>query len=806
MLSLPSFFNEGNQKINFMKGSRKFLALFLLMILIIQFTNMNCMSQGHSILRSQYGNMINPHGQYRVLNLFINIIYDETPWADPIQNPNSTWPEAFQQGINTAVPVYLNEFMDTEFYSSGGYGSMTRLYRESSFDRLVLLGDFVVVNVLQSEIPKSNDRYFGNDAGGFSLPSLVRAAIQKINENGGLKTIYGYNDPREYDRFTPAGMGRSKPMEPNGNLDFIQIMLRNTNSVDTTFIRDGKTISHRLQYGQLRSGQGWGNYKPSEKLRAGDETFGYDLGTIQCVGDVNISNNPAGIIQHEFSHNLFGGNNFHASGGNHYTGGGTNTFFGAEGGYGLMGSYHSSLVSCNGYERWRMHWTSTAYNPEGHLIQASGEPSDISREDGPMMFILRDFVTTGDAIRILLPYKDEGASNQYLWLENHQVGRNNKLDYLQYSLDFFGDILNPCRPPGTPGIYAYIQVGKDILEGTSAEVYPWNETDNLRVVSAEGNWDFALMEGEYSCVSYDHNRRTELRLRPNPLAGYQDQTTHFFPPDGQDVILRKDGEGIAIKYFSQNGDDKDVSYSYYGDTLDAFTGKTFLNLGTNPPAANVTTFYVTQRQEGDNNHSVSELNTNTSHIYLSGLRIDLDDLGDDSFRVAICWDDYEVENDVRWTGNIVVKEKVILKEGRLMELDQSLTPNQIMRDPVSGLFSKPSVLRFEEGAAFTLEEGSAVRFSQGASLVMEAGSLLEISDRAQLQLGPGDTLRISSGAMVRIRGSGRIRATRSGVLMVEEGAEIIAGQGRRNFRLHPRAVIPPGFIDPRKFRTLGRTP
>lgn len=773
------------------------LFLFCILIMMIPATSMELSAQEPSPLSSANGNMVNPQGQYRVLNLFINIIYDETPHVDPIQKPNDNWPAAFQEGINTDAPSYLEQFMDTEFYASGGYGAMTRLYRESSFDRLVLLGDFMVVNIRQSQIPKSNDRYFGKELGQFSLQLLVRAAIRLINENGGLKTIYGHNDVSEYDVFTPSGMGKPKPMEPNGKIDFIQIMTRNTNYVDTTFVRDGKTVNHRIQYGQLRYGQGWGNFKPADEIRAGNTFYGYDLGTIQCLGDVNFNDNPTNIIQHEFSHNLFGGNNFHASGGNHYTGGGTNTFFGTEGGYGLMGSYHSGLVSCNGFERWRMHWTSEDYNPQGYLIQAGGAPADISKEDGPQSFLVRDFITTGDAIRILLPYKDEGASNQYLWLENHQVGRNNKLDYLQYSLDFFGDSLNPCRPAGAPGIYAYIQVGKDILEGTSAEVYPMNETDNLRVVSAEGNWDFELMEGEYSCFSYDYNRRTELRHKPNPLAGYQDQTTHFFPPDGQDVIRRADGDGIAIKYFSRREGDKDVSYSYYGDDLDAFSGKTFLNLGSNPPAANVTTFYVNQRHEGNDNHTISKQNINTSHIYLSGLRIDMEDLGEGTFRVEVSWDDYEVANDVRWTGKIVVKEKVIVKENRIIELNQSQTPNQITRDSVSGLFAKPTVLTCQEGSELILKEGSKVRLSQGSSLVLESGSLLEIHDGAELILGQGDTLRISPLARVQVMGNGRISVNRGGVVCVEEGAEFLFEKGLRNFRLHRKSIIPQGFIDPK---------
>jgi hypothetical protein len=772
--------------------------LFLLFAFLFPFAGIIKLSSASPPLKSSYGHMINPHGQYRILTLFINIIYDETPHVDPIKNPNSTWPAPTEKGINIDLPGYLNEFLDTKFFPDGAYGSMTRIYRESSFDRLVLLGDFMVVNVKQSDISKTNDRFLGHNSGSFSLHALVNAAINQINAADGLKAIFGHNAISDYDNFTPEASGVFKPMQPNGKIDFIQILTRNTTYVDTTFVNNRDTISHRLQFGQLRSGQGWGNFKPRIELKMNGAFFGYDLGTIQCVGDVNITDNPTNIVHHEFSHNLFGGNNFHASGGNHYTGGGTNTFFGVEGGYGLMGSYHSGLVSCNGYERWRMHWTSPVYNPEGYPVQANQIPSDISREDGPMSFVLRDFVTTGDAIRIKLPYKDPGASNQYIWLENHQVGLNNKLDYLQYSLDFFGNTLNPCRHNGTPGIYAFLQVGKDVIEGPANVVFPWNETDNLRIISAEGNWDFLLMDGEYSCVAYGYDRRTERRFRPNPLSGYQDQTTHFFPPEGQDVIRRTDGDGIAIKYFSEIGNDKDVSYSYYGDSLDAFTGKTHMNIGTNPSPVNATTFYVNQFHEGQNNHVASNQNTNTSHIYLTGLRIDMEALFNGDFLVKIVWDDYAVANNVSWAGNIVVREKVIVAENQTISLKQSLTPNQITRDPESGLFAKTTVLRFEDQAAFILKNKSKVLLTNRSALILKSGSLLQIGDGAELVVGPGDTLRIEPSASLIVHGNGKLRVSKGGVLCVSEDAVISAHKGRRNFKFQRGHNIPQKFIDPRK--------
>ena len=153
-----------------------------------------------------------------------------------------------------------------------------------------------------------------------------------------------------------------------------------------------------------------------------------------------------------------------------------------------MGAAGSGLVSCNGYDRWRMHWKHPAspyYISARNFINTSFVNSDISKDDGNKSFTLRDFVTYGDAIRIKLPYKDSTITpNQYIWLEFHNVGNNDKLDFLQYSND-----TSSCLYQGTPGIYAYYQVGRDILEGDSLQVWDRINRDNLRIISNEGYWD-----------------------------------------------------------------------------------------------------------------------------------------------------------------------------------------------------------------------------------------------------------------------------------------------------------------------------
>ncbi|MBR5665824.1 MAG: hypothetical protein IKX13_08770, partial [Bacteroidales bacterium] len=180
-------------------------------------------------------------------------------------------------------------------------------------------------------------------------------------------------------------------------------------------------------------------------------------------------------------------------------------FLTLQGGYGLMGCTNTSLVCCNGYERWRMHWKhpdAPDYITARDSTSTSHVVSDISRADGNRTFRLRNFVTWGDAVRIRLPYTDSSAcSNQYIWLENHKVGQNGKLDFLQHSNE------NTCRPKGASGIYAYYQIGRDTLVGSKKTVWYGDERDNLRQIPAEGYHDYTLVTDSahsylLNCINY----------------------------------------------------------------------------------------------------------------------------------------------------------------------------------------------------------------------------------------------------------------------------------------------------------------
>src|SRR5690606_29000594 len=96
---------------------------------------------------------------------------------------------------------------------------------------------------------------------------------------------------------------------------------------------------------------------------------------------------------------------FHTSG-SHSAFGGT-TFIPDQKGWSMMGGSESSFQTCNAWDRDRMDWkgpsktmTISALNTSSTEINGDLN-ADSSAHEG--IYILRDFMTTGDALRIKLP-------------------------------------------------------------------------------------------------------------------------------------------------------------------------------------------------------------------------------------------------------------------------------------------------------------------------------------------------------------------------------------------------------------------
>jgi len=684
----------------------------------------------------------------RMLNIMINIIYDQTPERDPLINKTEhPWQPGKPNSINSNVPAFLDKYMDPDLINRNPQGMITRYYYESSLGNFICLGDFIMVDIAQSRLTPDSP------GSSFSANDLIIAAVILINEKGGVKTIFGHDSLSDFDFMEHGRAGLPKSTKPNGKLDFIQFIFRNSCSVVD---QDGKQLYY---YGQNNPGEGV--FKPSglgksNLVRFNNKYYEDEMLSYQNLGMAELLYLTKTIVIHEFAHSLLGGNDFHTSGGNHYGTYSACPFIGLQGGWGLMGGYAASLVSCNAYERWRLGWTSAEYNPQSFPISVGGLNSDITRDMGDKTFILRDFVSTGDALRIKLPYIDEGASNQYIWLENHQIGKNGKFDFLSFSN------IAECRDAGLPGIYAYLQIGRDKLQGKKYDdVFPSDETDNLKVLSAKGNWDRELvsMSDTVNCVAWRSAHYSESYYKPNPFLGYVDEQSHFFETEQNHINEKTFSELPYIIYR------KGIRYDnlpYIGDNYDAFTNGSELNMGTNPAAVNAVTFYLTQ--PGKKYKSYNK--TNTRHIYLSGLGITMTDLKNGTFKVQVTWNNYDVKNNTRWTGNIILKEKLILAKNKSILLDQNYTPDQLDRDSLSGYFSPLTQLTAEASSEIVLEPGATIVLDNGSSLILEASSKLVLNKKSKIILKKNARVIIKHGADV-INNGGRFVNKEKGKIINE---------------------------------------
>lgn len=732
--------------------------LFIILLLLVRFTvfsqatwdirEMNPyiekspMLMPSGTLNTWDGAYLNPNLDLRMLNILINIIYDVTPDQDPSPAHTSYpigWPQVgiLQAGINVpgTIPTWLEEMFDIEEEDESNiHGMFTKKYYESSFGNLHLIGDFIVVNIPQSYVIAGVQ----GSNGTFEEGDLIDRTIEYINDNDGLETVYGHNSIADY-----------KLLVGDEEIHFGSAIIRNS----------------KPNYGKFKAGTGSMFFNSNPILFNDDNSYQVRAGLLFCSGDTESwVLELASVMYHEMGHALIGpDNNIHYGGGNGWDHNSGRVFLQMMGGYGLMGQSSTGLVSANAFDRWWLHWKSPIYNTTDSYIAASNQVSDISVSDGNKTFILRDFVTTGDAIRIKLPYVDAGAKNQYIWLENHKIGTNGKLDFLTYSN------FHDCRPQGKPGIYAYYQVGKDILTGEGTVIRPSGQSDHLKPISAEGNFNYSTPNPAYKV--FDCVMDTLQRARkndPNPFMGTNDIMAHF-KNTGNNPLTLNDAFGAFSKNHYANGQwiDND-SLPYLMDERDPFRGECFFNLSTNPAPVPTTTYYNEVSGININKETITDNNT----IYLSGLSIFMVPLANGDYKVSIEWNRNTVENDVVWTGKIAMTDRLYVSNGSVVELKQNLTPCQVDKDPIANQYAPVTEFFCKENSLMTFSGRSMMDVSEKSKIHILSSSVTTFEDHATLTIKAGSELIVESCANLVLIGQAKLIVEPGGILTIKQGGNV----------------------------------
>lgn len=545
----------------------------------------------------------------------------------------------------------------------------------------------------------------------------------------------------------------------------------------------------------VAGGGGWASVSYTDNIPSSDgKRYEIYTGFTHTAGLDGV--NPP-LFVHEFAHTIYSSPHYLLANGV------VGQHFNATEGPGMMGYFRSNF-SANAWERWFNGWAE---------LQASGVSTDIQDANSLAptsgLYTLRDFVTTGDMVRIKLP----GASGQYLWLENHQDivspfgGSSGNVFNDRY--DFIMDGQTPSQPfPNAPrGIIAMVE---DVSSNRNLPLDYFDDqgVNGLKVLSAQGNFDYthSTTTSTYNNHLYGIPLYNFTDLIPNPFGGESQISRHRFDADGNGRIVWNPTQGNS----GGPRNEQQFSVVVNGQFEDGILGP---DIGYNQVGQKLGLSYPTPIFEHQHYDSTA---VKLSSITLGGLSVEL--VGkrrkDGAITIRVRYDDAEVVANTRWTGDLVLAPGLSAGvSGASLTINKSGTPNRHL-PTAAGDFINPTRVLCPAGTTFyqnagPLDTGSGVSLegdkttfqvagtvhlaTRGNTFVVGAGTLLELfsgsvfqlDPRAELLIEAGGTLLVHSGAT--IQGAGTLTAAAGSYLCVEPGAAITA---TRNFNRYNTGTNP----------------
>lgn len=658
---------------------------------------------------SEYGSTLSPHGTIRILVLFCEIDYDKNPSKDPQPNGAEHWPKG-------QLPRWKDDLFDA-YASDRPQAMVTGYYHDVSLGGFTVLGDYVdhMFTLKESEYAELANAH-----------SVGVAAVKEANKLGSLHTAHDLHiaDFDLWQRGGKPGFPRTnKPDDPH-RYDHVMVIARNSG---------------------LTHGQG------STDGGSPGQLYGYESDSQSRFGGMNDL--PFEILKHEFNHLLLGGNNFHSGGGN------ASQFESyqicQQGGWSLMGAANSSLLTCSGWDRMRLGWyppqapfTINVHDPSGAIVDGDLDP--LAGDTG--IFVLRDFVPSGDAIRIRMPFIPRNEYQQWLWVENHQTEARNGSRTDRFHWDRPGIT---CVSNAVPGLYMEMQIdrenkrGKDIFGGLA---------DYLHPLVANGHYDVVITNdtNKQACPFGGPARIYRLEDRwQNPLTGSSAQELISFDRNNDGTVERGEHTSLACGYLTDGVLYNDASFFGAARHVWRPGGNTVLAMGTNPSSANMLTLDCTGKQEKRKGAA-----PDNRTVYLNGIRVELlrqrDDGGID---VRVSTGDTRLTNDVRWCADSIVLPPLKGKDGRALTLatghrlliDRSRTATRMtLQEEVDG------TRYFAPRTRFTVSTGAIMRIEAKAELQLANGSVLHVMPGAELNMDPTALLTIDASSRIVVHGTAKL--------------------------------------------------
>ncbi|HLP32815.1 MAG TPA: hypothetical protein VK202_05035 [Bacteroidia bacterium] len=555
---------------------------------------------------------------------------------------NPRWPQGSKE-----VPEFCQKLLTPPAQAIDSH-SLTAYFKEASLGKLFLGGDFFP-EVIRAD--SSLTYYHSHGQMGGVANDVLQQVIKSGRVNWSLYDNWGK---------TPQGNWRK---QPDGSIDNIIIVFRD----------DPQQIDARWAW--LGTGGGIAALMcPDIKINGQLRISGGSMGSGLLVnGGADYFPRFFKLLKHELAH-------FFTR--DHYAG--LNGFYGPDftnhGAWGLAAAHGSSSVCVNAWDRNLLGWSKYRYDADALTAKDT-------------LLELHDFVTTGDAARIKLPY----AAEEYFLLEYH----NNTGIFDNVDLT-------------TDGLYILHQTG--------------DPENHLDCEEADGRWDFVRSDSIESFEPCCGKQPMIKRLEANPLLGFGDRDEARVLKTTDEKLTWNSMQRALV--FAVEGEQHLIHCD--GDGGDAFTpeyGRNEFSLSTNPSSAS------------------NGIHTATLTTHLNGIQVKVLKMEKNKITVQLRYRYFNVDNDTRFTGKVVLHDSLIVNERRTLLLNQSQTFNQLNH-------ALPATsLELVEGGSITLQKKATLIVDESSTIILRGNGKIYLGENARLVFKNGAKLLGDERNIIKAKGA-----------------------------------------------------
>lgn len=405
-------------------------------------------------------------------------------------------------------------------------------------------------------------------------------------------------------------------------------------------------------------------------------------------------------------------------------------------------------------------------------------PIEPNSQDG--IYTLGDYVSTGDAIRIDIPFSNMnsgGGEEQRLWIQNNAGGH----DF--YTHRYSGENLTRWSAPSEDpdhlvtdsddGIYMYTEN----IAGSHEETgIVFSGGGQLRMINPMGNWDVTRLTEESTTFNLFQATMYPFRYEEeNPISGinpwFAYRGDHGSPGDDcqDDEILycgNTIGGGCNVNDLPNNACVNNMRNEFdliRREEINGVFDHTYRSFGVNG-GADVIPLPSTAFEAGDELSmgtnptiiNMAEYNAGTEQnapYYLNGLSVKIISSGPQA-QVEVKYKQTGVNEDVRWTGDVILPDitengayDLNLAPDKKITIDVSGSAHRSTRHPATNDFVNPSSFTISSGAKILLRESSQLLVKENSTLIIEAGAAVTLLDNASIVVEEGGTLYLEGNAI-----------------------------------------------------------